>query len=261
MTSPTPPPPTPPSFFERFERALSQDRLGPYRNRAQCPDAEVLANYLWNVALCEALYPALHGVEVGLRNAIHQGATDIFRSDRWFEASYPGLDPREQVKLAEAKAELADQRKPETSGRIVAALSFGFWTTLLDLRYERVLWQGGLLRAAFPGVPRPIRTRRDISARFQSIRKFRNRVFHHEPIWSNPLLAQRHTELWEALTWLSPEFADLLRPLDRFAQVHAAGAAAFLAHTTALTTPPPPPAPPAASAPAPGPEGGPDASG
>jgi hypothetical protein len=46
---------------ERFQRySKGQEGLVP-----------PLARYLWNVRLCEALYPTLNCVEIGIRNSIH----------------------------------------------------------------------------------------------------------------------------------------------------------------------------------------------
>lgn len=41
--------------------------------------------------------------------------------------------------VSQAKNTLAVKRKPPDPGRRVAELSFGFWTALLDRRYEQVL--------------------------------------------------------------------------------------------------------------------------
>jgi hypothetical protein len=50
-----------------------------------------------------------------------------------------------------AIARLRRKGKPSVPGRVVAELTFGFWTNLLDVRYERrqILWPP-LLEAAFP---------------------------------------------------------------------------------------------------------------
>ncbi|WP_444945362.1 hypothetical protein ACJJIP_13825 [Microbulbifer sp. VTAC004] len=62
------------------------------------------------------------------------------------------------------------------AGRVIAELSFGFWTSLLDRRYKQVLWPR-LLKTAFPEMPRRLRTRNNLSRRFQRICHLRNRIF------------------------------------------------------------------------------------
>ena len=125
--------------------------------------------------------------------------------------------------------------KPIASGRVVAELQFGFWTSLLDVRYERKLWQR-ILKSAFPYMPGRIRTRHFLSGRFQNLRRLRNRVFHHEPLWNWPNLMQRHNEAREALGWMCPEFRDLTDAIDRFPTVYNQGIPHYKQHLQAFLT-------------------------
>ena len=106
------------------------------------------------------------------------------------------------------------QNKPIEPDRIIAELTFGFWTSLLDRRYER-LWHQ-IIRTTFPHMPRTNRTRQNLSSRFNKIRNLRNRVFHHEPIWYWQDLQQQHQDMLEALSWMSPEMKELVMTVDRF---------------------------------------------
>ena len=70
------------AFFQKLRAGISSPRLSKYRSGDES-DFEVIAKYVWNIALCEALYPALHTLEVALRNAVHQAAVGCFhREDR-----------------------------------------------------------------------------------------------------------------------------------------------------------------------------------
>jgi hypothetical protein len=63
----------------------------------------------------------------------------------------------------------------------------GFWTALFNAPYERALWNPpmlGLLDDTFPFVPRRSRSRRRLFQHLDTIRRLRNRMFHHEPIWN-----------------------------------------------------------------------------
>ena len=57
-----------------LELPLARVRLSTYRP-AGGTDEEMLVNYLWNMALCEALYPCLNTLEVSLRNGLHHAAS------------------------------------------------------------------------------------------------------------------------------------------------------------------------------------------
>ena len=106
-----------------------------------------------------------------------------------------------------------------TAGRIVAALSFGFWTAMFGPHYEG-LWRKALHRIA--AKPDGTRLRRkDFSGPLTSIRTIRNRIAHHEPIiaWDLPEI---HKKMVELTRWLSPAAAAWCRENDRFEHVYPA---------------------------------------
>lgn len=116
-----------------------------------------------------------------------------------------------------------------TPDRVIPELTFGFWNSLLDSRYERLpahcldpharpLWPF-LLKPVFPHAPRYLRTRAQILTRLNAIRKLRNRVFHHETIWHHPNLNQVYAEIMEAIDWISPEMEQMIRAVDGFSIV------------------------------------------
>ena len=107
------------------------------------------------------------------------------------------------------------QNKKPSTGDIIAELNFGFWTSLFDVRYERIFWQK-LIKDMFPSMPRRLRTRHTASARLNRIRKLRNRVFHYEPIWHWADLQEQYREILETTHWISPETATLVHSKSRF---------------------------------------------
>ena len=84
--------------------------------------------------------------------------------------------------LEKARTKLRRERKRPDVGRIIAELNFGFWTSLLDRRYEQVLWPA-MIKQVFPHMPRRQRTRVNLVERFNEVRQLRHRIFHHESIW------------------------------------------------------------------------------
>lgn len=211
-------------FSGLLRKAISHERLEAYRQRGtDGSDLNLFAHYAWNIALCESLYPALQGLEVALRNSIHDAATASYRTEFWFDDPRVIPHPREQDTVRKAKETLARDRKPHEAGRVVAELSFGFWTSLFDVRYEQILWPR-LLKIVFPFMPRHIRTRKTLSKQLHRIRHMRNRVFHHEPIWHWRDMAQQHTDLCEAIGWINPAMLEMIKVLDRFTEIHRQGA-------------------------------------
>jgi hypothetical protein len=222
-------------YFEAIRRTLSAERFESYRRRG-ASNEETLANYLWNAALCEALYPVLQGLEVSLRNAIFDAGAACFGSLAsrdvprcWLDADPAVVLPTEARRVADAKRRLRESGKPLEPGRVVAELSFGFWTTMFDRRYEtsKVLWPRLFKHGIFPAAPRRFRTRKALSPMLNRVRMLRNRAFHHEPIWHWRDLREQHDTALTLVGWLGPELRTTIEPLDRFARVHGGGPGAI----------------------------------
>lgn len=190
-------------------------------------DLDLLERYFWNMALSEALYPSLHALEVALRNNIHDGATQLYGTLDWLTLQPPILVVSEQDKVTAVLGKLGGSPgTPITAGKIVAELTFGFWTSLLDKRYQHRLWPL-LLRDVFPNMPRRLRTRHTASVRMSEIRRLRNRVFHHEPIWHWQNLRKQHEDLVEAIGWLDRAMIDTITLFDRFPAVYGQGSSLY----------------------------------
>lgn len=179
--------------------------------------ADPLRLYLWNIHLSESLYQSLYFLEITFRNALVGAITKAFGLAEW-PLEYELLAEKEASKVINVIYELEKRKKEVTSDGIIAELTFGFWTSLLDKRYEQVLWPQ-IITETFPFMPREIRTRKTLSKRFNRIRLLRNRVFHYEPIWHWKDLKQQYGELVDALMWLEPKAAELLKQECRFLKV------------------------------------------
>jgi hypothetical protein len=184
---------------------------------------DTLARYCWNTALCEALYPALHGVEIALRNALDRNLTKLTGTPLWFDdqRSFPFLGYHID-RVEKARVALRNDAKPETPGGIVAELPFGYWTSLLGNRfYQSILIP--LLATTFPGFKRK-KSKKDpcdtLRGTFEDIRYLRNRVFHHEPVWNRTYLFGDYRAILKAIDWVSPEKGLLVKALDRFSTIY-----------------------------------------
>lgn len=204
---------------------ISEQRIGPYRVNVTDSELVTYARYAWNLALCESLYPALNGLEIALRNSIHNAAAYRFSDEYWFDRLQLS---KTQKALKSARDRLSwDGKKREnaTAGDLVSQLNFGFWAGLFDSQYEQFLWTR-LLRPVFPHIPRSERSERSrnrLSRRLHSIRLMRNRVFHHEPVWNHPDLETLHGRVLETIGWISLEMRRFIEMLDRFPNVHSQG--------------------------------------
>jgi hypothetical protein len=229
-----------------LERALSPERLAGYRLAGDRNETDGLARYLWNMALANAIQPALQTLEISFRNEIARAAAKITANRNyavdhipsWLDARPTMLLPNEQEKVERAKTALGMDPRSQTEGHLIAKLDFGFWVALCrdsytDLRGEGPrLWDRALSLVCRKR-PADITTRAQIFHRFNRIRVFRNRVAHHEPIWDRQYLRE-HEYILESLGWMHPKLADAVRTMSPAEPVFRAGFSAYLPYAETL---------------------------
>lgn len=207
-------------FWEELKLGLSEARLEGYRRSPQETEFDCVLRYLWNSRLSESFYIPLQNLEVVLRNRIHSALTNHYGTDMWFDIprllqSYqPG-----QIVLAKKKLSSGDR---SNAGKIVAELSFGFWSALVARRYSASLVPV-LLKDCFRKVPSNCRRQQYLSVTLNDLRKFRNRVFHHEPIWHLRDLAAKFSMIMQLVLWLSPPLYNMTYPMTYFNDVYSKG--------------------------------------
>jgi hypothetical protein len=209
------------AFFHQVQTILATERIDAYRMDGVPPDT-TLARYLWNMALCESLYPPLQMAEIALRNSLHRGLSDHFKRENWYDLVI-NLSPGQRDQIHSAREKLGKEKKPLTPGRMVAELHFGFWTGFLNKRQAGTGLGHALASTAFPHAPRADRDLRKLDARWNNIRILRNRVFHHERIihWTD--LEAQHNAILEVIGWTSPELRQMAEALDRFTSIRKDG--------------------------------------
>lgn len=202
-----------------MERLFSTGRLVRYYEVAQHDTLEAAALYAGNIQLSESLYPALTVAEVSLRNAVHRQLTRFCSNEQWYRflGQHKGLTDL-QLALDKAQLQIEGRKETITADKVVAELTFGFWTTLFNHAYEDVLWKQ--LRFTFPHLPKADRQRSTVSVVINAVRNLRNRVYHNEPIcWRLANLSQQHSQTLQLIQWIEPQLVDWLQPFDRFAAI------------------------------------------
>ncbi len=198
--------------------SISEARLRRYLAAAADDVAQALRLYAWNTALSEALYGPIQGLEVTLRNKIHDRLTTAV-SPAWYEDRRLSLRFAQIDQVQHAQEALRRSGKPIEPGRVVAELSFGFWVGLFSSKYENSLWRPHL-RRLFINAPAPL-TRRDAHQPLEGVRELRNRIAHHEPVFHLKLTAAED-QILTVLGWLCPATSRWIAHHSRFAMVHAA---------------------------------------
>ena len=203
-----------------IEKIISTERLTPYLKFHNNDKEKAIQHYKSNILISEAFYPLLSILEVGLRNSMVYQLTIWFNDNNWFEnEEFIKIANKFQMdKISDAKANILSEKKDITSGRIIAELSFGFWTSLFDSKFEMSLWK--TLRLAFPNCPKQIRKRKTMSSKFNSVRKLRNRIFHHEAItWNLEAIKDYKNEILESLNWLNKDLINWIENLNHVEKI------------------------------------------
>ncbi|MBL26620.1 MAG: hypothetical protein CMM50_03590 [Rhodospirillaceae bacterium] len=178
---------------DALANAISRERLRKYLS-AQGDDLDAaLGLYEQNMLLSEAFYIPLSCLEVCLRNKTHDRMVDMYGADWLTNAAAAPLNDFSRSLINEA---IKGIHGPFSTGKLIAELKFGFWVGLFATQYDATLWRRALCRCFGAGSRR---TR--VHSRLNAIRRFRNRVAHHEPIFHRPV-AQMHCEIIEAIGWM-----------------------------------------------------------
>ncbi|HEX6682489.1 MAG TPA: hypothetical protein VF062_06815 [Candidatus Limnocylindrales bacterium] len=169
------------------KQRLSAERFARYEAIAGglAPAVEL---YEWNMRAAAEFHRLLHGVEVILRNALHEQMSGWHHGlglpGMWFDDPLGLLEAKAHDDIAVARRRIVQQGRVVAPGRLVSELTFGFWRYLLAGRYETQLWTPAL-RHAFPHLA--TRRRADVARPVERLHHLRNRIAHHEPIYPRRL--------------------------------------------------------------------------
>lgn len=200
---------------EFFKKVFSDDRMERYFSLYPNDENKAMLHYQCNLMLSEAMYVPLSVLEVTLRNALCRELTTMAGREDWYAIfpNTPGLSNLNRY-ITKAVKQISGRHEVITPSKVIAELTLGFWVSLLNSEYEKVLWKD--LRRAFPYMPKVIRQRKNISAPLNRFRSFRNRVFHNEAIcWNINQVIKIHNELVEVLGWINNDMPKWLSSSDR----------------------------------------------
>ncbi len=199
-----------------IQQSISEERLSRYMIWSAQDKAEALRLYTLNTKLSESLYTPLQILEITLRNRIHH-TMETVHSAQWLRNDEMIVFDHQRMQIAEACQSLDGAGKEITPGRIIAALSFSFWTSMVAPEYEN-LWQKTLHKLAKRKDGKGL-TRKEFSRPLAKIRTLRNRVAHYEPIihWNLP---KYYGEMVQLIEWMCPDAATWCRQSRRFRRLY-----------------------------------------
>jgi hypothetical protein len=174
--------------------------------------------YSWNIEVSAAMWGGLSVLEVCLRNALNQQLESMTGQPDWWNATGLGLHFEQKDAIRQAVKAARQAKMP--LGQVVSNLMLGFWTSLLANRYHQRLWVPALQRA----FPRHSGRRSDLQLRLERLRRLRNRIAHHEPVF-NRALANDHGDVLMVLDAINTDLRDWVASNSRVPDVLAARAA------------------------------------
>ena len=198
---------------------VSNSRIDSFKNTFDYgDDAEIYGVYIWSQQASASLYPVMQNLEVTLRNAIDNEAVKRFGTYWWDTIKVNG--PRSNCKFFDqmkgAKRKLDNEWKkkerkrlglPEGStlpassalptwshNKIVAATDFSTWEFILvdsfstNIRAEKQNFlfpksMGKIFKNYSVLSNNQNTARKELIDLINEVREYRNRLFHHEPVW------------------------------------------------------------------------------
>lgn len=205
-----------------LEAVLSPPRFGTYLREAGGNRHKAMELYCWNTEVSAAFYVMLQFCELSIRNGAVEAIETVFgpnwHLNRGFVYTLPvlrggrGYQPRDDLQTCSSRL--------PTSGKVVAELKFAFWQHLFVRGQQARIWDTHLA-TAFPGYDKsltPPQARTQMFDHIEKIRKLRNRIAHHEPIFARNLVEDRD-RIRKVIEWRRPGTAQWV---DSIEQVTAA---------------------------------------
>lgn len=211
--------------YNTFKKYFSEPRLHKFVNHNNGNLKKALLLYRSNLILSQAFYPILSVLEISLRNAIDKQLNNYFSDSNWLIKQKTGfmndsllnINPipfymKNNVNRVQSKL-----NSSATHDKILSQLTFGFWTEFFHPKYYKILH--GQPIHIFSNLPKHIK-RNNIYNKLNSIRVFRNRIYHYEPIcFINSTFDVKHlkniySEIIELIQWFDNDLFEWVSKID-----------------------------------------------
>lgn len=188
-------------------KIISSPRFRTYLSATGGQRTKALKLYHWNLKVSSAFIIPLQICEVASRNGVvlaleHQYGQDWHNSERFLISLHnPKKVYSPKKDIMGTKANLIKKRSL-TAGKVVADLKFAFWESMLTARHDNRLWIP-YFNLAFPHASNPPTGRKRANEALERVRRLRNRIAHHEPIFHRDLTTDYNTILC-LIGWRDP---------------------------------------------------------
>lgn len=193
--------------YPNIKNALSHPRLATYEKYTQNTE-QALSLYQWNLQISSALFECLAVCEVVIRNAVANAMQAEHGADWAFNVRF--VRSMQQNR----RNELLNARQ-ETTEQAICELPFVFWQGFFTVRFDDEIWKKHWA-VALPNAKhadlQAMRT--EVFENLEKIRKLRNRIAHHEPIFNrNP--QGDYKRIIKIISYCSQDTADWVKSCQR----------------------------------------------
>lgn len=190
---------------------ISAPRFATYLQAMGNDRERALALYEWNLDLSSALIVPLQVCEVAVRNGIAEAIEKVHGPNWPWNNGFLRSLPRPKGRLRYNAAQDLEScaRSLPTTGKIIAELKFAFWENIFTAGQDGRIWNAHFA-SCFPGTPQGqtiAHSRATAYTDLGIIRRLRNRIAHHEPIFTRNI-ADDYRRIHDMIAWRSPVAAN-----------------------------------------------------
>lgn len=199
-----------PAELHDLPGVISAPRFATYLQATGNDRAQALALYEWNLDLSAAFIVPLQICEVAVRNGVTEAIEEVHGATwPWSNGFLRSLPRPKRPSDYNPESDLrAVAARQPTVGKVVAELKFAFWEKIFTAGQDSRIWNAHFT-TSFPGAPPALGVagaRAKAYDDLRSIRTLRNRIAHHEPIFTRDTVAD-YEMVRELIAWRSPTAA------------------------------------------------------
>lgn len=204
--------------FNEAQILFSKARIHRYLRACEGDKRIAMRLYRYNARLSQDFFGILSVFEIALRNSINDHYLKTLGED-WIikQAKLNGLLEHEAEEVHDTES-VYKKEGVYSHDKMVGSFTFGFWTYLFTKRNYKV--GGKTLLQIFPHRPKGT-TQKSVYSDITSIREFRNRIAHHEPICFdkegnvNAIYMKKHYQLMkDYLSYMGWDVKDVLKVVE-----------------------------------------------
>lgn len=207
--------PLTPDELHHLPNVISAPRFATYL-RARANNRERALNlYRWNLEVSAAFMGPLHLCEIAIRNGVSESLETVHGGAwPWTQGFVRSLPNPQRGYSPQRDLQNTAHRHP-TTGKVVSDLKFAFWERTLTQRYDQSIWQNQFY-VSFSGAPQNVgfaAARQIYHTDIRNIRLFRNRIAHHEPVFTRNL-QQDLDRILKVIQWRNPTASTWLSGIE-----------------------------------------------